>query len=626
MLKDKLINLSRLQKQFIMLFVDLIFIEFALWLSFALRLGLFWPEEYIYPNWWIFIITPIIAIPLLLKFGLYRSVIKYVGSKVVVASFQAITLTTMTIGFLMLILRDTQLLVDSSMPRSVVLIFWFVSTMVVVLSRFVFKGYLYSWDNFVNNRTPAIIYGAGSAGAQLVESLRKNHQYAPVAFIDDDKSKHGTYINFTKVYAFNDLKSIINKRNAKIILLAIPSLSANGKRDLLKKLSKYPIEVKLLPSLSSLVEGNVSIENIRHVEVQDILGRVPVSPKSSLLKKNIQGKNILITGAGGSIGSELCRQIIHLKPSKIVLFDHSEFNLYSIDFELNSMQINDCEVIPILSDVTNLNMVKSVISKNKIDTIYHAAAYKHVPMVEKNIVEGVYNNAIGTYNVALCAHECEVENMVLISTDKAVRPTNVMGASKRFSELILQGLNTEKTKTCFSMVRFGNVLDSAGSVVPLFRKQIKEGGPVTVTHSKVTRYFMSIPEAVQLVLQAGAMAKGGDVFVLDMGEPVRILDLAYRMINLSGLSPITNENPEGDIKVVFTGLRPGEKLYEELLIGHDVIQSEHPQIMQANEAKLSWEDVQKSISVIMESHQNLNDENISKLLLEKVEGFKPVTN
>ena len=626
MLKDKLINLSRLQKQFIMLFVDLIFIEFALWLSFALRLGLFWPEEYIYPNWWIFIITPIIAIPLLLKFGLYRSVIKYVGSKVVVASFQAITLTTMTIGFLMLILRDTQLLVDSSMPRSVVLIFWFVSTMVVVLSRFVFKGYLYSWDNFVNNRTPAIIYGAGSAGAQLVESLRKNHQYAPIAFIDDDKSKHGTYINFTKVYAFNDLKSIINKRNAKIILLAIPSLSANGKRDLLKKLSKYPIEVKLLPSLSSLVEGNVSIENIRHVEVQDILGRVPVSPKSSLLKKNIQGKNILITGAGGSIGSELCRQIIHLKPSKIVLFDHSEFNLYSIDFELNSMQINDCEVIPILSDVTNLNMVKSVISKNKIDTIYHAAAYKHVPMVEKNIVEGVYNNAIGTYNVALCAHECEVENMVLISTDKAVRPTNIMGASKRFSELILQGLNTEKTKTCFSMVRFGNVLDSAGSVVPLFRKQIKEGGPVTVTHSKVTRYFMSIPEAVQLVLQAGAMAKGGDVFVLDMGEPVRILDLAYRMINLSGLSPITSENPEGDIKVVFTGLRPGEKLYEELLIGHDVIQSEHPQIMQANEAKLSWEDVQKSISVIMESHQNLNDENISKLLLEKVEGFKPVTN
>tara|TARA_B100000886_G_scaffold340475_1_gene310287 strand:- start:4167 stop:6047 length:1881 start_codon:yes stop_codon:yes gene_type:complete len=626
MFKSKLINLSRLQKQFIMLIVDLLFIEFALWLSFALRLGLFWPREYIYPNWWIFIITPIIAISLLHKFGLYRSVIKYVGSKVVVASFQAITLTTMTIGFLMLILRDTQLLVGSFMPRSVVLIFWFISTMVVIFGRFLFKGYLYSWDNFVNNRIPTIIYGAGSAGAQLVESLRKNHQYAPIAFIDDDEAKHGTFINFTKVYAFKELKNIIDKRNAKNILLAIPSLSANGKRDLLKKLSTYPVEVKLLPSLSSIVEGNVSIENIRHVEVQDILGRVPVSPKSILLKKNINGKNILITGAGGSIGSELCRQIIQLNPSKIVLFDHSEFNLYSIDFELNSLRNIDCEVIPILSDVTNLKMVKFVISENKIDTIYHAAAYKHVPLVEKNTIEGVYNNAIGTYNVAISAHEYEVENMVLISTDKAVRPTNIMGASKRFSELILQGLNSEKTKTCFSMVRFGNVLDSAGSVVPLFRKQIKEGGPVTVTNSKVTRYFMSIPEAVQLVLQAGAMAKGGDVFVLDMGEPVKILDLAYRMINLSGLSPITNENPEGDIRVVFTGLRPGEKLYEELLIGHNVIQSEHPQIMQAKEAKLSWQDVQKSIKIIIDSYQNLNEEKITNLLLKKVEGFKPVIN
>lgn len=626
MFKSKLINLTRLQKQFIMLFVDLFFIEFALWLSFALRLGLFWPKEYIYPNWWIFIITPIIAIPLLLKFGLYRSVIKYVGSKVVVASFQAITLTTMNIGFLMLILRDTQLLVDSLMPRSVVLIFWFVSTMVVVLSRFVFKGYLYSWDNFVNNRTPAIIYGAGSAGAQLVESLRKNHQYAPIAFMDDDKSKHGTFINFTKVYPFQELKSIIDKRNAKIILLAIPSLSANGKRDLLKKLSKYPIEVKLLPSLSSIVEGKVSIDNIRHVEVQDILGRIPVAPKSTLLKKNIKGKNILITGAGGSIGSELCRQVINLKPKKIVLFDHSEFNLYSIDYELNSLQLTDCQIVPVLSDVTNITKVKSIILENAIDTIYHAAAYKHVPMVERNVAEGVYNNVAGTYNVALSALECEVENMVLISTDKAVRPTNVMGASKRFSELILQGLNSKKTKTCFSMVRFGNVLDSAGSVVPLFRKQIKEGGPVTVTHSKVTRYFMSIPEAVQLVLQAGAMAKGGDVFVLDMGEPVKILDLAYRMINLSGLSPITNENPEGDIKVVFTGLRPGEKLYEELLIGHDVIQSKHPQIMQANEASLSWEDVQECIMKLKDYHANLNEEDIRSLLLEKVEGYQPVNS
>ena len=618
-MRDKLTRLSRQKKQAIMIGADVLFLVFAIWLSFALRLGVIWSNQ-IESNLWIFIFIPIVSIPIFIKLGLYRSVLKFMGTKVIVTAFQAISITSLILGFVMMIFRE------ADMPRTVILIFWFVSSILVVVGRVAFKGLLYSWDNFVNNRIPAIIYGAGSAGAQLVESLRKNHHYAPIAFIDDDKSKHGTFINFTKVHAFEDLKNLILKRNAKIILLAIPSLSASSKRDLLKKLSKYPIEVKLLPSLSSLVEGKVSIESIRHVEVQDILGRVPVAPQSKLLKKNIKEKNILITGAGGSIGSELCRQIINLKPKKIILFDHSEFNLYTIDYELNLLQLNNCEIIAILSDVTNMNMIESVISKNNIHTIYHAAAYKHVPMVEKNIVEGVFNNVVGTYNLALCANNYGVENMVLISTDKAVRPTNVMGASKRFSELILQALNSEKTKTCFSMVRFGNVLDSAGSVVPLFRKQIKEGGPVTVTHPNVTRYFMSIPEAVQLVLQAGAMAKGGDVFVLDMGEPVKILDLAYRMIYLSGLRPVTSENPEGDIKIVFTGLRQGEKLYEELLIGNDVIQSQHPQIMQAKEASLSWVEVQEVINSLIKSYQNLNDEEIKKLLLLKVEGYKPINN
>ena len=623
MFKDKLINLPRAQKQAIMLFVDLLFIEFAIWISFALRLGIFWPQEYIYSNWWVFLVTPLIALPLLLKFGLYRSVIKYVGSKVVVASFQAITLTTISIGFIMLILRDTEILLGSDMPRSVILIFWFVSSMIVVISRFIFKGFLYSWDNFVNDRKPTIIYGAGSAGAQIVESLRKNQEYAPVAFIDDDKSKQGTFINFTRIHPFSDLKGIIKDRKVKTILLAIPSLSEQHKRDLLKKLSKYPAEVKLLPSLSEIVSGKVSIENIRHVEVEDILGRTPVLPKTSLLKKNITGKNILVTGAGGSIGSELCRQILKLSPNKIVLFEHSEFNLYSIDYELTSLGIKDCDIIPILADVKSKNRIDRAISENKINTIYHAAAYKHVPMVEKNTAEGVFNNVIGTYNVAVSASENKVDDMVLISTDKAVRPTNVMGASKRFSELILQALNVQESNTCFSMVRFGNVLDSAGSVVPLFRNQIKNGGPVTVTHSKVTRYFMSIPEAVQLVLQAGAMAKGGDVFVLDMGEPVRILDLARRMINLSGLSPATVENPDGDIKIIFTGLREGEKLYEELLIGKDVTQSKHPQIMQANEDFLSWQKVNSLINEIKTYHENLDDQSMRKVLMDNIEGYKP---
>ena len=619
MLKEKFTHLSRKQKQIIMILSDVFILLFSIWLSFALRLGEFWSDR-LYTNQWIFILIPTVSIPLFIRLGLYKSVLKFMGTKVIVTAFQSITITSLFVGFTMMIFRE------ADMPRTVILIFWFVSSILIIIMRFLYKGYLYSWDNFVNDRKPTIIYGAGSAGAQIVESLRKNHEYAPIAFIDDDKSKQGTFINFTRIYPFSDLKDIIKKRKVKAILLAIPSLSEQRKRDLLKKLSKYPVEVKLLPSLSEIVSGRVSIENIRHVQVEDILGRTPVKPKTSLLKKNITAKNVLVTGAGGSIGSELCRQILKLKPNKIILFEHSEFNLYSIDYELTSLVEKDCEIIPVLADVKSINKVENAIKENKIDTIYHAAAYKHVPMVEKNTVEGVFNNVMGTYNVAVCARDNNVENMVLISTDKAVRPTNVMGASKRFSELVLQALNSEESNTCFSMVRFGNVLDSAGSVVPLFRRQIKEGGPVTVTHAKVTRYFMSIPEAVQLVLQAGAMAKGGDVFVLDMGEPVRILDLAHRMINLSGLSPITTENPEGDIKIKFTGLREGEKLYEELLIGKDVVQSKHPQIMQANEDFLSWQKVSSLIEDIKTNHEKLDDDSMRKVLIENVEGYKPAKN
>jgi FlaA1/EpsC-like NDP-sugar epimerase len=618
-MKEQLTNLSRRQKQALMIMSDVIILLLAIWLSFALRLGVLWPDK-ILSNLWIFLIIPLVSIPLFIRFGLYKSVLKFMGTKVIVTAFQSITITSLFVGFAMMIFRE------ADMPRTVILIFWFVSSILIIIMRFLYKGYLYSWDNFVNDRKPTIIYGAGSAGAQIVESLRKNHEYAPIAFIDDEKSKQGTFINFTRIYPFSDLKDIIKKRKVKAILLAIPSLSEQRKRDLLKKLSKYPVEVKLLPSLSEIVSGRVSIENIRHVQVEDILGRTPVKPKTSLLKKNITGKNVLVTGAGGSIGSELCRQILKLKPNKIVLFEHSEFNLYSIDYELTSLGEKNCEIIPVLADVKSINKVENAIKENKIDTIYHAAAYKHVPMVEKNTVEGVFNNVMGTYNVAVCARDNNVENMVLISTDKAVRPTNVMGASKRFSELVLQALNSEESNTCFSMVRFGNVLDSAGSVVPLFRRQIKEGGPVTVTHAKVTRYFMSIPEAVQLVLQAGAMAKGGDVFVLDMGEPVRILDLAHRMINLSGLSPITSENPEGDIKIKFTGLREGEKLYEELLIGKDVVQSKHPQIMQANEDFLSWQKVSSLIEDIKTNHEKLDDDSMRNVLIENVEGYKPAKN
>ena len=618
-MKNKLLNLPRFYKQLIMLIVDVLVLLFAVWFSFALRLGEPWPIEYMQANWWLFVMIPAIAIPLFIKLGLYRAVLQYMGIKVFTSSFLAISITSLIVGFVMMIFREADL------PRSVIFIFWFVSNTLVITSRFLFKGILYSWDNFVNDRKAVIIYGAGRAGAQLIESLRKSHDYAPVAFIDDDESKKGTIINYTHVYGFKDLRNVIKKRKAKVLLLAIPSMSEIKKKELLKKLSKYPIEVKVLPSVSSIVNGEVSIESIKKVKVEDILGRLPVEPKQSLLKKNITGKNVMITGAGGSIGSELCRQILDLSPKKVILFDHSEFNLYSIHHELSKSK-KRAQIIPVLADVTDAKKVSKIIHEECVHTIYHAAAYKHVPMVEMNAVEGVYNNAVGTFNVAVAAHKNGVENLVLISTDKAVRPTNVMGASKRFAELVLQALHKKKSKTCFSMVRFGNVLDSAGSVVPLFRSQILNGGPVTVTHRDVTRYFMSIPEAVQLVLQAGAMAKGGDVFVLDMGEPIRILDLAYRMVHLSGLTPIDEENPDGDIKIKVTGLRPGEKLYEELLIGDDVVQSNHPRIMQATEVDLEWVEVEKSIKIIHKAHEQHDEQSVRSLLLKNVDGYKPAEN
>ena len=614
-MKSRLLTLNRIYKQIITLSFDIVILIFSLWLSFALRFGEPW-NSYLNENFWLFILIPIVATPLFIKLGLYRSVLQYTGIKVITTSFKATTIACFVITFFMYFFQEDDL------PRSIMPIFWFVSNTFIITSRFLLKGFMYSWDTQVNKRKQIIVYGAGSVGVQIVESLKKSMDYAPVAFIDDDKQKHGTIINFIQIFSLSKLDKVIKKFDAKLILLAMPSITQNRRKEIIEKLSKFPIEVKVLPSVDSIVNGEVTIDSIKHVQVEDILGRTPVSPQESLLKKNIKGKNVLVTGAGGSIGSELCRQILELSPKKIVLLENSEYNLYSVHQELLRSK-KRAEIIPKLATVTNSQHVNQVISSYNIDTIYHAAAYKHVPMVEMNISEGVYNNVIGTYNVAKSAKENKVENMILISTDKAVRPTNVMGASKRFSELILQAYAEEINSTCFSMVRFGNVLDSAGSVVPLFRSQIKNGGPVTVTHRNITRYFMSIPEAVQLVLQAGAMAKGGDVFVLDMGDPIKILDLAYRMIHLSGLKPIDTTNPDGDIKVKFTGLRPGEKLYEELLIGDDVIQSEHPRIMQAREEKLPLNIIEKMVKEISDLRDNQNDSLIKDLLLKNVNGYKP---
>ena len=617
-MKLRLQSLERVYKQFIMLFVDIITLLFALWLAFVLRIGDAWPNEYFYESWWIFLLTPTIMIPLFIKLGLYRSVLQYIGIKVITTTFQATTISLLIIGFFIWFFRLSEK-AELSLPMSVLPIFWFIINIFVISSRFLFKGYLYSWKSFVNDRKKTIIYGAGSAGVQILENLKKSDIYAPIAFIDDDKSRQGTILNFLEVFSFDKIEELIKIKNAKVLLFAMPSATHKQRTKILKKLTKFPIEVKVLPSIDNIVDGVVSIDSIKHVGVADILGRSPVAPKQKLLERNISGKNILITGAGGSIGSELSRQIINLSPNKIILLDSSEFNLYTVHQQLSSFLIN-VEIIPSLCTVTNYHHLKKIISKHNINTIFHAAAYKHVPMVEMNIISGVYNNIIGTYNVARVADEFNVDSMVLVSTDKAVRPTNIMGASKRLSELVLQAFS-DKSSTCFSMVRFGNVLDSAGSVVPLFRKQIKKGGPLTVTHRNISRYFMTIPEAVQLVLQAGAMAKGGDVFVLDMGEPIKIIDLAYKMIHLSGLIPVDNENPDGDISIEFTGLRPGEKLFEELLIGNDVIQSEHPRIMQARESKLSFNQVISCIEMIKLSREQQDEVIVKELLLKYVDGY-----
>ena len=597
-----------------MVFSDLFVLVFSLVLAFFLRFGdVSQSIFYISSSWWLFIIIPVITTLFFLRVGLYRVILKYIGARLILTTFRSTTISYLVVVLFLFFYDPNQF------PRSILLTFWFISNVLLIISRFLFKGILYSWDSFEMDRKNILVYGAGKAGVQISESLKKANDYKVVGFIDDDFSKVNTIVNSIDVYSFADLNSLITEKNVKSLILAMPSAKQNQRQEILKKLSQFPLEVKSLPNLDDIENDLITLEQIKFVEVDDILGREVVMPKKELLKKNIFKKNILITGAGGSIGSELSRQIKELKPTSIIILDNSEFNLYNIHHELTIL--NGVEVIPILSTVTNYSQIYNVIKKYKIDTIYHAAAYKHVPMVELNVVSGVYNNVIGTFNVVKAANELKVENMVLISTDKAVRPTNVMGASKRLSEFILQAFAEQKGQTCFSMVRFGNVIDSAGSVVPLFRKQIKQGGPVTVTHRNITRYFMSIPEAVQLVLQSGSMAKGGDVFVLDMGEPIKILDLAYRMIHLSGLMPIDNDNPDGDIKINFTGLRPGEKLYEELLIGDDVIQSKHPRIMQAREEKLDMDKIIDFIDKIKKSRDIQDEEIIKKILLKYVKGY-----
>jgi FlaA1/EpsC-like NDP-sugar epimerase len=473
-------------------------------------------------------------------------------------------------------------------------------------------------------RPRVLIYGAGKTGRQLVAAMANNHEMQVVGFLDDDDRLHGHVLNAQPIYNPKDLESLVSTLNISDVLLAMPSLSRKRRNEILTQIRTAHVAVRTLPSVTDLAKGKVSVSDLRELDIDDLLGREPVMPNHILLAMNVRKKIVMVTGAGGSIGSELCRQILPIGPSKLLLIEQSEFALYGIHQELEEKVIGlETSLVPLLASVQDNDRMREIMSTWHPDTVYHAAAYKHVPLVEHNPAEGIKNNVLGTLRTAQAAAENGVSDFVLISTDKAVRPTNIMGASKRLAEIVLQALAANSIGTKFSMVRFGNVLGSSGSVVPKFRQQIRDRGVVTLTHPEITRYFMTISEASQLVIQAGAMAKGGDVFVLDMGQPVKIIDLARRMIELSGLNIKDEQNPDGDIEIEITGLRPGEKLYEELLIGDNPRPTPHPRVMRANEEFIAWEDLESKLNAL-EMALDVNDVGVIRLMMENlVSGYIP---
>jgi FlaA1/EpsC-like NDP-sugar epimerase len=589
-----LLDLPRSIKRVVVVFIDASFCYLAVWLAYALRLEMWLPL-----NGSIFfasVVSVVIALPLFAVYGLYRSIYRYAGIDALYAIFKPLAIYA-GIYFSIFTLMG----VFGGVPRTIGIIQPTLLAIFVLVSRLVARywlGGLYRRISRADARR-LLIYGAGSAGRQLASALANSSELRPVGYLDDDTQLHGQTLNGLKIYNPSCLDELVSDLNIQDVLLAMPSASRARRNEVLELTRKAHVQVRTLPGLAELAQGNVQVSDLKELDIEDLLGREQVAPDSSLLAKNIAGKVVLVTGAGGSIGSELCRQIVKIKPTALLLVESSEFALYAIHQELEERQKQTgrtIALVTLLANVQDESRMDEIMSAWHPDTVYHAAAYKHVPLVEQNPVQGIKNNVFGTRVAAQLAIRHGVSDFVLISTDKAVRPTNVMGASKRLAEMVLQAMaqinGQQFGKTRFSMVRFGNVLGSSGSVVPLFRKLIKEGGPLTVTHPEVTRYFMTIPEAAELVIQAGAVADGGDVFVLDMGESVRIIDLARRMIELSGLCVQDANNPDGDIAIEYTGLRPGEKLYEELLIGDNPMPTGHARIMKAHEDFLPWDQLQ----------------------------------
>ena len=635
---NKLSNLPRSSKQLIMIFTDSFLLIFVLWTSYSISL-----EHFYFPKddtIRLILAAPVIGIPIFSKFDMYKSVIRHIDSKSLWNISLAVSLYILLWTLLSFFIQSEFALKNGfyvgKFPNSVLIINWLLALIMIggirPFARFIFSNFsmfltlkpkIRDLEYIEDNKSRVLIYGAGSAGVQLLSALNNSNKHQLVGFIDDNSDLQGSSVSGLKVYSVNDIEDLIFKLKVKEVLLAMPSASRSDKFNIIDKLERYPVIVRILPGLTEIAQGKVKIDELLQVSIKDLLGRKSVEPNELLLGKNVINKTIVVTGAGGSIGSELCRQIVLLKPKALILFEINELALYSIDKELNNLNAGLIDIYPILGSVNNKTRLKNLFKFFNVDTVYHAAAHKHVPLVELNNSEGVENNIFGTLNCATSALETNVKNFVLISTDKAVRPTNTMGATKRVAELILQAFSTTQNQTTFCMVRFGNVLGSSGSVIPLFKKQIIDGGPVTVTDVNIIRYFMTVTEAVELTIQAGAMGTGGDVFVLDMGKPVKIKELAEKLIRLSGLKVKDENNPYGDIEIKYTGLRAGEKLYEELLIGDNVSETENPLIMRAKEDMISWDELKVLLDKLLIS-SNLYDHNeIRKILKKMVAGFNP---
>jgi FlaA1/EpsC-like NDP-sugar epimerase len=616
---SKLLAWSRSAKRSIVIALDVVLAILSTWIAYSLRLdGLHRPAE---AQWWVYGIAPVLAIPIFVRFGLYRAIFRYTGQAALIATGKAVALYALLLSVLLMWHQWPMV------PRSLGLLQPLVFLVLVGASRAFARFWLAEMDAKARGSAgKLLIYGAGNAGAQTAAALGVARQYQLIGFVDDDESMAGRSLNGQPVYSSKALPQLVSAESITDILLAMPNAPRERRNQIIAALDGLPVHVRTLPSMSDLASGKVTVQDIRELDIEDLLGRDPVPPSQELLNRDLSGQVVLVSGAGGSIGSELARQICSQSPSKLILLDHNEFGLYAIHQELStivSLSGSSVGLVPLLGSVSNPERLRNVLTDYRPAVVYHAAAYKHVPMVEDNPGEGVRNNVLGTMNMAQAAVAAGVHRFVLISTDKAVRPTNVMGATKRMAELVLQAYADKYPQTLFSMVRFGNVLGSSGSVVPLFRKQLAEGGPLTVTHEEVTRYFMTIPEAAQLVLQAGAMGQGGDVFVLDMGQPVKIMDLARRMIQLSGLSVRDAEHPDGDIDIAVTGLRTGEKLYEELLIGDNPQATEHPRIMKALEPFLPWSDLEPELDILYAAAERNDATAIKAFMSKHVQGYQP---